>query len=46
MGQSTTGRPTFSNVVDYQDVYRLAYIRGPEGLIVEVAQPLRSAATT
>jgi catechol 2,3-dioxygenase-like lactoylglutathione lyase family enzyme len=27
-------------LVDYEDVYRLAYIRGPEGLIVEVAQAL------
>jgi catechol 2,3-dioxygenase-like lactoylglutathione lyase family enzyme len=27
-------------VVDYQSTYRLAYIRGPEGIILEVAQPL------
>ncbi|WP_115789513.1 VOC family protein [Arthrobacter silvisoli] len=27
-------------LVNYEDVYRLAYIRGPEGLIVEVAQAL------
>ncbi|NYD78682.1 VOC family protein [Arthrobacter cupressi] len=27
-------------LVNYQDVYRLAYIRGPEGLLVEVAQAL------
>src|SRR5690349_20924491 len=25
-------------VVDYENVYRLAYIRGPEGLIVELAE--------
>jgi len=25
-------------LVNYEDVYRLAYIRGPEGLLVEVAQ--------
>ena len=28
------------DLVDYQDVYRLAYIQGPEGIILEVAQPL------
>lgn len=27
-------------LVNYQDVYLLAYIRGPEGLLVEVAQAL------
>ena len=26
--------------VDYGDAYRLVYLRGPEGLIVELAQPL------
>ena len=35
------GYGTMGDVVDYEDIYRLAYIRGPEGLIVEVAQPLR-----
>ena len=27
-------------LVNYEDIYRLAYIRGPEGLLVEVAQAL------
>jgi catechol 2,3-dioxygenase-like lactoylglutathione lyase family enzyme len=29
-------------VADYGNVYRLVYVRGPEGLIVELAQALRS----
>lgn len=40
------GYHTVGDVVDYQDSYRLAYIRGPEGLIVEVAEPLPSASTS
>ena len=28
-------------VVDYQDVYRLCYIRGPEGLLIGLAQELK-----
>ena len=31
-----------SEVVDYQDIYRLCYIRGPEGLLIGLAQQLRS----
>ncbi len=27
-------------VVGYEDSYRLCYVRGPEGIIVELAQPL------
>nr|BBH85307.1 glyoxalase [Thermosporothrix sp. COM3] len=30
-----------SEVVQYQDVYRLCYIRGPEGLLIGLAQELR-----
>jgi catechol 2,3-dioxygenase-like lactoylglutathione lyase family enzyme len=30
-------------VVDYQDVYRLCYIRGPGGLLIGLAEELRSA---
>lgn len=30
-------------VVDYQDVYRLCYIRGPGGLLIGLAQDLRPA---
>lgn len=29
-----------SEVVEYQDVYRLCYIRGPEGLLIGLAQEL------
>jgi hypothetical protein len=28
-------------VVQYEDVYRLCFIRGPEGLIIGLAQPLK-----
>lgn len=30
-------------IVDYQDAFRLVYVRGPEGLIIEFAQPLDPA---
>src|SRR5438093_1412991 len=30
-----------SEVVKYQDTYRLCYIRGPEGLLIRLAQELR-----
>ena len=29
-----------SEVVQYEDAYRLCYIRGPEGLLIGLAQPL------
>jgi catechol 2,3-dioxygenase-like lactoylglutathione lyase family enzyme len=29
------------DVVQYEDVYRLCFIRGPEGLIIGLAQPLK-----
>ncbi len=28
-------------VVQYEDMYRLCYVRGPEGLLVGLAQELR-----
>jgi len=28
------------DVVRYEDVYRLCFVRGPEGLIAELAEPL------
>lgn len=34
------GYSLVGEVVEYADVYRLAYVRGPEGLIVEFAQEL------
>jgi predicted enzyme related to lactoylglutathione lyase len=30
-----------ADVVQYEDVYRLCYIRGPEGLLIGLAQELR-----
>lgn len=35
-GASVVGR-----VVDYQDIYRLCYIRGPEGILIGLAQQLQ-----
>ena len=34
------GLELVGEVVNYQDVYRLCYVRGPEGLIVELAEPV------
>src|SRR5690348_9439611 len=35
------GAKLVGEVVQYQDVYRLCYIRGPEGLLIGLAQELR-----
>jgi catechol 2,3-dioxygenase-like lactoylglutathione lyase family enzyme len=35
------GSQLVGEVVQYQDVYRLCYIRGPEGLLIGLAQQLR-----
>ena len=32
-----------SEIVNYKEMYRLCYIRGPEGILVGLAQELRSA---
>ena len=34
------GAQLVGDVVDYQGVYRLCYIRGPEGILIGLAQPL------
>lgn len=34
------GAPVVGEVVNYQDVYRLCYIRGPEGILIGLAQEL------
>lgn len=34
------GAELVGEVVDYQDVYRLCYIRGPEGILIGLAQEL------
>ncbi|TGW05730.1 VOC family protein, partial [Mesorhizobium sp. M2D.F.Ca.ET.145.01.1.1] len=36
----TRGAQLVGEVVDYKDVYRLCYIRGPEGLLIGLAQEL------
>ncbi len=40
------GWDTVGDVVDYEGIYRLCYLRGPEGLIVELAEPLRPDSTS
>ena len=34
------GAELVGDVVDYQDIYRLCYIRGPEGILIGLAQEL------
>ena len=36
------GAQLVGEVVQYEDVYRLCYIRGPEGLLIGLAEELRS----
>ncbi len=36
----TLGATVVDEVVNYKDVYRLCYIRGPEGILIGLAQPL------
>lgn len=38
------GAELVGDVVDYGDVYRLCYIRGPEGILIGLAQELGSSA--
>ncbi len=37
---SKLGATVVDEVVDYQNIYRLCYIRGPEGLLIGLAQQL------
>ena len=37
---SKLGARVVDEVVDYEDVYRLCYIRGPEGILIGLAQEL------
>ena len=37
---STLGATVVDEVVNYEDVYRLCYIRGPEGILIGLAQEL------
>jgi catechol 2,3-dioxygenase-like lactoylglutathione lyase family enzyme len=35
------GVETFSPIYQYEDMYKLLYVRGPEGIILELAQELK-----
>jgi predicted enzyme related to lactoylglutathione lyase len=37
---SRLGATVVDEVVDYEDIYRLCYIRGPEGILIGLAQQL------
>jgi catechol 2,3-dioxygenase-like lactoylglutathione lyase family enzyme len=39
------GATVVDEVVTYEDIYRLCYIRGPEGLLIGLAQQLRDQAS-
>jgi catechol 2,3-dioxygenase-like lactoylglutathione lyase family enzyme len=41
----THGAQLVGEVVNYQQIYRLCYIRGPEGLLIGLAEDLRSSKT-
>jgi catechol 2,3-dioxygenase-like lactoylglutathione lyase family enzyme len=38
------GARVVDEVVDYEGIYRLCYIRGPENILIGLAQPLRTGA--
>src|SRR3954465_4478778 len=40
------GAQLVGEVVQYEDVYRLCYIRGPEGILIGLAEELRSKGPT
>ncbi len=35
------GVEIFSEIQNYEDMYKLCYIRGPEGIILELAEPIK-----
>jgi catechol 2,3-dioxygenase-like lactoylglutathione lyase family enzyme len=37
----TTGTEVFSEIHQYEDSYRLCYVRGPEGIILELAEQIK-----
>ena len=43
-GLRDNGFDLVGEVRDYEDIYRLCYVRGPEGLIVELAEKIGSGA--
>jgi predicted enzyme related to lactoylglutathione lyase len=36
----TRGAELVGEVAQYEDMYRLCYLRGPEGILVALAEPL------
>ena len=40
-GLRARGTELVGEVVQYEDVYRLCYVRGPEGIVVGLAEPLQ-----
>jgi catechol 2,3-dioxygenase-like lactoylglutathione lyase family enzyme len=42
---SKLGATVVDQVVDYEDIYRLCYIRGPEGILIGLAQQLTHQAS-
>ena len=42
---ASRGAQLFGEVVQYQDMYRLCYIRGPEGILIGLAQQLGQQAS-
>lgn len=45
-GLRDKGFDTVGEIRDYEDSYRLCYVRGPEGLIVELAEQIASQGTS
>ena len=39
-GSASTARSSIDEVVQYEDVYRLCYVRGPEGILIGLAEQL------
>jgi catechol 2,3-dioxygenase-like lactoylglutathione lyase family enzyme len=39
------GATVVDEVVNYEDIYRLCYVRGPEGILIGLAQQLREPAS-
>jgi predicted enzyme related to lactoylglutathione lyase len=36
------GAELVGEIVEYEDIYLLCYVRGPEGILIGLAEPLRS----
>jgi hypothetical protein len=44
-GLRSNGLNTVGEVQDYEETFRLCYVRGPEGIIIELAEQISSNAT-